>query len=725
MKTTLVSSMLLASVATAAWAATCFPIINTNVTVDGIVVGADLGPGGGQPPPTCGQPTADIGWAGVLGQDIPLVVGTGHATPTLFLAAHKGGGASMDKIYIGVHVENAADFTTSDQLTIYFQANGAGGDWNQTTDFALQLGVGPSPPPNKNDGCADPGGAVVLYKRDAGNTTWVSQGTAPLAMISRKTSFDFETAHDAEQNLWELEIGIDVSSLNIVQGGQIGIGAKLYTFDTAVMAYTAYHYPPGLALDESGQDFNPNLGNVTPAKLQKLTVGDCTFDVIISSIQGADDQGNPGQFSVLDPNNPNDFDQTTGAAKRQNQFTAKVKFVDPSDNSKVHPVAIANSGHVAFGLKPWNGGFTDNISMANISQSFNQTGPMEVPLSIKWPTNKSQWRTTLNTANHACFIVDLSGFTVDLPNGNEMQQNLAFVSASTIKTSFLIEAPREIVGPLREQMDQDGTIEYVLRAHWDNLPDKFLSGSKPFKFKITNAAALGLKDIGNGYHLMRLKLGEQKRVELEITGGVMPNPTQQFKLSAKAGGQLLQPAGGDPPLEIPAKAGQTVSILARGLINEGRHSTNANGFQDREQVRQQFLLHRGLYRPEDYIGAVIASCDKFQTGFVVGMDSTFIVPEGCNGLMLAINDVAGRYDDNKGEFDVFVTVGDPIRLPTRLAARGSVANPKLGVPAQMQPGSNLPQFVIDVAQRFKLPKDHRLVPAGYVAYAIFDSHPDQ
>ena len=79
-------------------------------------------------------------------------------------------------------------------------------------------------------------------------------------------------------------------------------------------------------------------------------------------------------------------------------------------------------------------------------------------------------------------------------------------------------------------------------------------------------------------------------------------------------------------------------------------------------MRQQFLLHRGLYRPEDYIGAVIASCDKFQTGFVVGMDSTFIVPEGCNGLMLAINDVAGRYDDNKGQFDVFVTVGDAIRL---------------------------------------------------------------
>jgi hypothetical protein len=644
----------------------------------------------------------------------------------------------MDTIYLAVHVEKAPDFTTNDKLTIYFAADPTQANWDVTKDFALVFdGIGPGAGTPSNDGCTDPGGQASLYKRDAGNTTWVQQGTAP-ATIKRKTSYAYDPVNDPQFPLWELEIGIDVSSLNIVNGAQIGLGAKLYLYEAGIQATTAYHYP-GVATDghdltptpDNGLDFNPNLGGVTPGTLDKVTVGNCTFDVVITSIMGSDDQGNPGQFTVLQPNSPTDFDQITGAAKRQNQFTATVTFVNPAKLGDTSTVAVANSGNVALFILPFNAtmGFTDHILMTNVTDSFIQLG-QPITTSIKWPMNKSQWRTTLNAADHACFDVKLSGFTVDLPSGNEMLQNLAYVSASTIRTSFLVAAPKEITGIAEGERDPDGRIEYILHVHWDNLAPKFLKGGKPFKYRITNASAHGLKDLGKGYYSMRLKPGEEKRVMLEIIGGVMPHPPVQYKLSAKAGGELLQPASGEPPLEIPVKPGSIVSILARGLITTQKHPpSDANGYREREpanepeSARAQYLLRPGFYRPGDHVGAVIASCDKFRTGFVVGNNSTFAVPAKCEKLFLAVNYLAGLYDGNKGDFEVNVVVGDPVFLPARLPATGSVANEEFGVPAQMQPGSMLPQLIVDVGQRFKKPKFHRLVPTGYVAYAIYASHP--
>jgi hypothetical protein len=43
----------------------------------------------------------------------------------------------------------------------------------------------------------------------------------------------------------------------------------------------------------------------------------------------------------------------------------------------------------------------------------------------------------------------------------------------------------------------------------------------------------------------------------------------------------------------------------------------------------------------------------------------------------------------------------------------------------MQPGNILPQLVFDVGQRFKKRHFNRLIPTGYVAYAIYASHPEK
>ena len=379
-------------------------------------------------------------------------------------------------------------------------------------------------------------------------------------------------------------------------------------------------------------------------------------------------------------------------------------------------------------LKPWNGGFIGGpIPVAPTTPtdaSFMQLG-QEITITHDWPQNRSQWNTALDGPGHVCFAADLSGFAVDNPNnGNHVQQNLSYVSASTINSSFLVAAPREVP---RTIIGRDGRIEYVLRGHWDNLPPKSLGGSPPFAFKITNASRLRLKEIGKGYYSMRLRPGERKQVMLGITGGVMPYPVEQHRLPANAGGDLLQPPSGRPPLDIAAKPGTMLSILTRGVINLGqRPPSNANGFVDREQFRRDFLLQRGPYRPEEHIGAVIGSCDKFKTSFVVGTDYTFVVPERCERLFLAVNNVAGRYDESRGELELNVMAGEPISLPTRVGARGAVAMPQFGIPAQLQPGSLMPQLVFDVSQRYRPPRLRTFVlnPTGYVAYAVYMTHPD-
>jgi hypothetical protein len=71
-----------------------------------------------------------------------------------------------------------------------------------------------------------------------------------------------------------------------------------------------------------------------------------------------------------------------------------------------------------------------------------------------------------------------------------------------------------------------------------------------------------------------------------------------------------------------------------------------------------------------------------------------------------------------------VVTSEPLFLPTRLAEPG---NPQLGLPALPRAGSNLPELDIDVAQAVPVKeKEVKLLrPTGYVAYAVYASHPGE
>lgn len=714
----LVSASLLVTSTTLAFGQACMPVANTPVTLDGIVVGSGIAPGGGgggNPPPSC---SADPGWAGVVEQPIS-VFGMNPDTHVARLFVNGHGGPNLDHIYVGVHVENASDLTTNDKVTLYFHF-GTGTNF-QNPDFALSLQIGgqqnaPDATPT-DSGCNADLNLVSYYTFSGGN--WQLQGSVPTA-IQVKKSWDFTTTDDPEIGIWEAEISVDLGQLGITvpAGGTstpFALGAKLYLYEVGINQFTSYRYPSGLTTDNSPFDNDPNQSNVTPATLQAYKIGaSCSNDVIISGFSASDAAGHANDFTLL---KNTDFD-TNGNAKIQNHFTASVKFINPSNPADNSTIAVPNTGQVQFHILPWNGDFTGNFLMDNPTTSFIRLN-QENKISLDWPKTLSQWTaggasTTITGANHACLKINLNGFTVNLNEaGDVVQQNLTYTTASTIKDSFLISANRKE----QPNLEEGGYFTYILRVNWRNTANR-----PGWKYDFPNAAAIGLKPIKKGYYELKLKAGDEKRIAVVLSGGTMPGSTRQLYVPATAGGKLLQPATGTAPLSIPVNVSAVITIVTQGLIRTAGDNVlpnDANGFNVREGQSNRMLLHPGHYQPLQNVGALIGSFDPgFKRAFVVGNNSSFIVPAKATRLYLAVNDFAGQYGDNTGKFEVNVVVNNPQRLPTKL---GGIPDVIAGVPVQMPAGSMIPRFDVDIMLSDKAHK--LLLPTGYVSWAVYATHP--
>ncbi len=268
----------------------------------------------------------------------------------------------------------------------------------------------------------------------------------------------------------------------------------------------------------------------------------------------------------------------------------------------------------------------------------------------------------------------------------------------------------------------------MMRARWKNLPDQFANG---WKYQIVNAAALGAQDLGNGYYRFIMGPDQDRRFVLQMSGGTMPNPPQQYTLDPRAGGAILNPTDSAPALTLPVKEGQMVTVIAQGRIRVMPDSTfnGPNGRGDAEYKNRQFLLSKNVYEPHQYIGAIVGSFDRFSTAFVVGADKSIVVPPGATNLALAVNDMVRGYGDNRdGAFTLYVFISDPPSLPTQYLMPGS---PALGQPVVAEPAANMPELDIDVFQALPLQPDsgqkppspdaRLLLPYSYVAYAVYHS----
>ena len=692
-------------------------MINTAITVNGIIVGKQLGTAN-SPPGAC---AADTGWGGVAANTffpVNSMLPDTHSA-RLFMAATQSG-PNIDKMYLGIHVENDDGFTQNDIVTLYFDGNNNGSF--DAPDFALKIELGrPSPPTDEDCAKAIPESQITFYRFSGG--TWNPQGLP--GGIKGSVSYDYGTAKDPETGIWEAEIEIDPSAVGnaIPVATGLAIGAKLYIEEPA-NGTLVFDFPLGLTTDDNPNSVSPNDGGVTPAKLAKLTVGSCGLDVVISNISGSA-PGTNNTPGTIKRGYPNPIPATGVPESDRNSFTADVQLVNPANAADTSPVAVPDAGNAVFHLLAWNGGFGPDHVVGTKPAQFTAVGQKKT-VELKWPATEADYSPLRNEfdvvkVNHACLKINLSGFPVNLNEpGDVVQQNLYFTTASTVKDRFLLAAPRQ-EGP-------GGVNLFYLRARWTNVPAERIDlvGRRPrpgmWTVRFPTAARIGLKDRGKGWYSIALKPNEQRLIDIVLTGGAMPHPATRFVVSPRAGGQSAYPASGDKPYTLKVKPGMMVNIVAGGLIyvDPGRKkpASGPDGFFDREMNGEFLLSSKSAYTGREHIGALIGSFDNFRTSFLIGGSSSFIVPDNATDLSLAVNDLAGSFNDNTGRgFTVTAILSPPSDLPTRILAAG---NPGNGDPARAALGGDLPRLNIDVLQADERRKGLR--PAGYVSYVVYFSH---
>jgi hypothetical protein len=299
-----------------------------------------------------------------------------------------------------------------------------------------------------------------------------------------------------------------------------------------------------------------------------------------------------------------------------------------------------------------------------------------------------------------------------------VQKNLVYLTASTIRDTFVISSEGMKLPAGQTQF------QYFLRSRWRNVSKEVASG---WSFKIENADRLGARQGKDGHYIIPLKPKERKLVAVVITGGQMPVAPVEFAISPRAGGKYLPKPSGEEAKIIDVKPGMMVTLISNGGITvttkQEKPRSGADGYSDSTLRKMQFLLSREFYNPSQNVGALIGSFDEFKTSFVIGNTMTFQVPEKAERLWLAVNDVDGGYDDNRGGFNVTMVMSEPYFLPTNAAARASGI---AGIPAMAQVGANLPQLDIEsfnmVPVKGERGLEMLLEPLGYVSVAIYQSH---
>lgn len=731
-------------IAHTAYAQSCAPLVNTPITVNGVV--ANLG---AFQPTICG---GDPGWRGAIGREFTVFgMAPGSQKGWMFIAGESGG-AQLSKLDFGIHVEGNAELNQDDKALVYFDAN------NNSTfdvgDFAIFFEVGPLATVSGVEECSKDPLTVTIYKFQ--NGSWTAQAP-PAGAINAKVAYDFsnQLPSDMENEIWELEVSLDVATLKAngfnlnapVQGNAFRMGAKLFVNDPGAGGTTVWRWPANASSEPNAAANTPNLDpTVTAANLEQISFGNCG-DVIIESMssEAPNTTGSydTNHFRVL---NAGDFVNGLVPDNKQTKFHAKLRF-QTTPMGAPQAIGAPNSGTTTYNIMPWgSSGALKTIPMRVATDSFTQINTI-LPIDFNWPLTKADYDQAAGQFNsaassHACMSLRLSGYVVNVNEPGDFEQhNLTYIKTSTVKDAFMLTAEKCKDDRYYKQCAGDQDI--VIRTRWLYVPPKMqcppnatpaalqkCEAQYRWIYTFPTAGALGIKNLGNGYYRVKLHQGQSIRVPVTIVGGLMPNKSEKLKVSARAGGALVTPASGEPAVDFPVEPGRVITVVANGAINLGGifkgRDNGPDGFSNRQftavGTEGRFLLRPGFYNPSLYLGALIGSFDGFKTSFVVGSNSSLIVPENATKLSLAINDFVGQYNDNTGQgFEVNILTADRISLPTRV---GLIGDPNFGLPGVVPAAANLPQLAIDVYRRMPTgkPKIFSLRPTGNAIFAVFESH---
>ncbi len=260
-------------------------------------------------------------------------------------------------------------------------------------------------------------------------------------------------------------------------------------------------------------------------------------------------------------------------------------------------------------------------------------------------------------------------------------------------------------------------------------PDVIVDGEPPpQRWTFANADELGIRPVRGepDWFTVPIREGELLELELAFAGQPLPYEAEEMR---------LEPAtdNGTPNMiRIPVQPGQVLSVFAFGQVDvDGPRGTmppvTADGAIRRTRDGQpspneRFLLNSGYHQPEEHVGALVGSFVGFDgSGFPIGRESTFIVPEGAQTLTLAVN--AAAYTQITGAFDLQIVNSPPLKVPTFGTIRGDAT---FDAPRTLPPWAvltslnlytyyNVETVVNDVATVTRQ-------PVGFSHYAVYASH---
>ena len=332
----------------------------------------------------------------------------GTPKAAVFIGTKLSGG-KPDHLYIGVHVENADQFSNSDSVTIYFDSNGG-----KNFNFALQFGVGPASAVSSGSNNNQTPNSTLLYLFQGG--TWKNPTTPPETQVKARTAWNFTGGPGL--GIWELEIDVNLTALAVpTSTSGLGFGAKLFVVPVNGAPFP-FCWPSALSTDANPNDTSPvSDTTVLASSLDERSISSggasCIGDVQVLNVK-SHSRGSDDLFYLP---KDTDFNGNNLPDQFQTAMYAQANFFNTADTGNMSPIGGTNSGRIHLTLMPWGMGPVDTVDLGSFQVDFQQFGitlPPAGTVLTSWPTTKTDWdahkNAFLNLSNHACLKATLEGF---------------------------------------------------------------------------------------------------------------------------------------------------------------------------------------------------------------------------------------------------------------------------------------------------------------------------
>ena len=385
----------------------CIKSIASSPTLNGAVVPGVLG---------CPNSMPDTVWQGV--SPVELWSGSspsGSLAPGgyIYLAFRD---TNPDRLWVGIDIAGDDNLTDFDIIYLLFDADRSG-TWN-SGDFMVKVPASSSTALINSGGqCGAACGAKEYWEH---NGTSFQQVAGPEAAINANVAFDYETAIDPEQKIWNVEI-----DMPIAQSIAGGTRFNLNTTGPNFFAMGAYVFVDRNRLEQP----NPQQGTVLrwPQTMVDRTISQQNLFGVPAS--------QPGQlggvsltnscfdvnFAVSDPWRingfvANEFDNRI-IRNAVNTFRVRFRYQGPDGGAGT----LSNPGQVRLSLKPYNGGGagTAFVKTKTLPTPAVNDFPAEYTVDFTWNFGSAaeSWSAfesaTGSQVNFICATMELMGFARD------------------------------------------------------------------------------------------------------------------------------------------------------------------------------------------------------------------------------------------------------------------------------------------------------------------------